>query len=145
MGMVCLQSRPSRSAPQSSCRVRGWRKHIHTVFDGPFSPQPDTQLHVILDNLNTHKPKYDRWLARHPNVTFHFTPTRASWLNQIEIWFSILFRQALRGGSFTSARQLRGAIDAFIQAHNEKAAPFEWTKCEVHPTPPKRYYADSAK
>src|SRR5262245_38041701 len=51
---------------------------------------PKRQIHVILDNLNTHKPKNDRWLKRHPNVHFHFTPTRASWLNQIEIWFSIL-------------------------------------------------------
>ena len=51
---------------------------------------PDTAIHVVLDNLNTHKPKNDRWLKRHPNVRFHFTPTRASWLNQVEIWFSIL-------------------------------------------------------
>ena len=52
----------------------------------------DTAIHVILDNLNTHKPRNDRWLRRHPNVHFHFTPTRASWLNQVEIWFSILSR-----------------------------------------------------
>jgi DDE superfamily endonuclease len=48
---------------------------------------PDTAIHVILDNLNTHKPKNDRWLKRHPNVHFHFTPTRTPWLNQVEIWF----------------------------------------------------------
>ncbi len=60
------------------------------------------QLHVVLDNLNTHKPKRDRWLKRHPNVHFHYTPTRASWLNQVEIWFSILSRRALRGASFTN-------------------------------------------
>ena len=47
----------------------------------------DTAIHVILDNLSTHKPKQDRWLARNPNVRFHFTPTRASWLNQVEVWF----------------------------------------------------------
>ena len=52
------------------------------------------EIHVILDNLNTHKPKNDRWLKRHPNVHFHFTPTRASWLNQVEIWFSILAGKA---------------------------------------------------
>ena len=50
----------------------------------------NTTIHVVLDNLNTHKPGNDRWLRRHPNVHFHFTPTRASWLNQVEIWFSIL-------------------------------------------------------
>ncbi len=59
------------------------------------------ELHVILDNLNTHKPKHDRWLARHKNVRFHFTPTHASWLNQVEIWFSILQQQSLAGASFT--------------------------------------------
>lgn len=104
--------------------------------------QPDTELHVILDNLNTHKPKHDRWLSRHPNVTFHFTPTRASWLNQIEIWFSILSRQALRGQSFTSARQLRRSIDAFVAAYNKRAAPFEWKKQVVYPSSPKRTYAE---
>ena len=56
---------------------------------------PDNEIHVILDNLNTHKPKLDRWFARHPNVHFHFTPTHASWLNQVEIWFSILQGKSL--------------------------------------------------
>ena len=54
------------------------------------------ELHVILDNYGTHK-KCDAWLAAHPNVHFHFTPTSASWLNQVEIWFGILSRKALRG------------------------------------------------
>jgi transposase len=60
----------------------------------------DRAIHVILDNLNTHKPANDRWLKSHPNIHFHFTPTHASWLNQIESWFSILSRQALHGASF---------------------------------------------
>ena len=65
------------------------------------------EIHVILDNLNTHKPKHDRWLARHKNVHFHFTPTHASWLNQVEVWFSVLSAKALTGASFTSPRQVR--------------------------------------
>jgi len=105
----------------------------------------DTQIHVILDNLSTHKPKHDRWLARHPNVHFHYTPTRACWLNQVEIWFSILSRQALRRRSFSSARQLRQAIDAFVEVYNEKAAPFQWKKVVVHPTGLKKSYADLFK
>jgi transposase len=92
----------------------------------------DTAIHVILDNLSTHKPKDDRWLKRHKNVHFHFTPTRASWLNQVEIWFSILEGKSLRGASFTSVKQLREHIDAFIDAYNESSAPFAWTKAEVH-------------
>jgi transposase len=106
---------------------------------------PDIPIHVILDNLNTHKPKHDRWLARHPNVTFHFTPTHGCWLNQIEIWFSILSRQALRGKSFSSPRELRQAIDAFVSVYNDKAAPFEWNKAVVHPGKLRKAYAELFK
>jgi transposase len=105
----------------------------------------DLQIHVILDNLSTHKPKEDRWLKRHPNVRFHFTPTHASWLNQIETWFSILWTHALRGASFTSPRQVRERIDLFIQAYNQDCAPFEWKKAKVYPSKPKRKYADLCK
>jgi transposase len=93
---------------------------------------PGQEIHVVLDNLNTHKPKNDRWLARHRNVHFHFTPTRASWLNQVEIWFSILEGQSLHGASFTSVAELRAHIDAYIEAYNDTAKPFVWTKTEVH-------------
>jgi transposase len=93
---------------------------------------PDKQIHVILDNLSTHKPKRDRWLARHPNVRLHFTPTYSSWLNQIEIWFSILQRNSLAGASFTDIQQLRDHIDAFVDSYNTRAVPFAWTKAVVH-------------
>lgn len=106
---------------------------------------PDKEIHVILDNLNTHKPKQDQWLSRHKNVHFHYTPTHASWLNQIETWFSILSRGALKGASFTSAQQLREAIDRFIEVYNEKAAPFQWRKKTVRQSAPKRYYSDLHK
>ena len=94
---------------------------------------PDQEIHVVLDNLKTHKPKRDTWLARHKNVHFHFTPTHASWLNQVEIWFSILARSTLNGASFTSVRQLRQAIDAFIEAYNPTATPFHWQRAKIHP------------
>ena len=103
---------------------------------------PRRELHVSLDNLNTHKPKHDRWLAQHGNVHLHFTPTHASWLNQIECWFSILSRRALRGASFTSPGEVREAIDRFIAAYNQNAAPFEWTKREVRNVHPQQYYAN---
>jgi transposase len=106
---------------------------------------PEVELHVILDNLNTHKPKHDRWLARHRNVHFHYTPTHASWLNQIEIWFSILARQALKGRSFKSPRELRQAISQFVQSYNAAAAPFEWKKAVVQQVPLARSYADLRK
>jgi transposase len=100
------------------------------------------EIHVILDNLSTHKPKCDRWLARHKNVHFHFTPTHASWLNQIECWFSILVGQSLSGASFTSVDQLRTHIDAFIANYNQSARPFAWSNSEVHQKRLKPRFAD---
>lgn len=91
---------------------------------------PEQELHVILDNYSTHK-KCDAWLAAHPQVHFHFTPTSASWLNQVEIWFGILSRKALRGLSATSVAELRQAIEAFIKAYAQHAKPFKWRKREV--------------
>jgi transposase len=91
---------------------------------------PDREIHVILDNLSTHK-KNDAWLAAHPNVTFHFTPTSASWLNQVEIWFGIFSRKALAGASFAGVEQLAQAIRDFTEAYNRNAAPFLWRKREV--------------
>jgi len=103
---------------------------------------PSRQIHVILDNLNTHKPKCDRWLTRHKNVHFHFTPTHASWMNQVEIWFSILQQHSLAGASFTSPGQLRQHIDDFIAAYNQTAHPFEWKKQTVFQKHPKTLYAN---
>lgn len=107
------------------------RREFLAFMNEVVSSYPEKEIHVILDNLSSHKPKVDQWLIRHKNIHFHYTPTHASWLSQIEIWFSILARQALRGASFTSPRQVREAIDRFILAYNEKAAPFEWRKKEV--------------
>jgi transposase len=87
-------------------------------------------IHVILDNYCTHK-KNEAWLAEHPNVHFHFTPTSASWLNQVEIWFGIFSRKTLSGASFASTKQLVQAIEAFVERHNETAHPFVWRKREV--------------
>ena len=106
---------------------------------------PGREIHVVLDNLNTHKPKEDRWLKRHPNVRSHFTPTYSSWLNQVECWLSILSRQTLRGASFSSPKQLRQATDDFVTAYNEKVASFEWKKAVVFPSGPKRKYSDLCK
>jgi transposase len=93
---------------------------------------PGKQIHVILDNLSTHKPKRDLWLKRHPNVHLHYTPTHASWLNQIEVWFSILAGKSLKGNSFCSVHGLMQHIDSFINSYNDTARPFVWTKTAVH-------------
>ncbi len=103
---------------------------------------PGKQIHVILDNLSTHKPKRDRWLARHPDVRFHFTPTYSSWLNQIEIWFSVLQGSSLAGASFTDVPQLRDHIDAFVDSYNTRAVPFVWTKAVVRQKSLKSRFSD---
>lgn len=99
-------------------------------MDSVVAAFPGRELHVVLDNLNTHK-KNERWLKKHPNVHFHFTPTRSSWLNQVETWFSILQGQSLTGASFTDIKQLQEHIDAFVAAYNENAEPFAWKKKRV--------------
>lgn len=105
----------------------------------------DIEIHVVLDNLNTHKPKHDHWVARHRNVHFHYTPTHASWLNQVEVWFSLLSRAALRGASFTNPWGVRDAIDAYIKAYNPRATPFEWRKEVVHAVTLQKRYSNLRK
>jgi transposase len=89
----------------------------------------EKEIHMILDNYSTHKhPKVKEWLGRHPRYHLHFTPTSASWLNQIEIWFSILTERQIRRGIFKSVKDLVDAIERYIAAHNQDPAPFIWTK-----------------
>lgn len=121
------------------------RKEFLAFMNQIVREHPGREIHVILDNLNIHKPKHDRWLARHKRVRLHYTPTHASWLNQVETWFSILARGALKGTSFTSPQQVREAIDRFVQAYNPVATPFAWTTPVVYQARPKRYYADLRK
>ena len=90
---------------------------------------PRRPLHVVLDNSSTHStPEVTRWLERHPRVHFHFTPTSASWMNMVEIWFSILTKQQVRRGVYHDVPELIAAIEHFIAGYNERAAPFVWTK-----------------
>jgi transposase len=91
---------------------------------------PDREIHVILDNYCIHK-KNDEWLKEHPQVFFHFTPTSASWLNQVEIWFGIMSRKVLRGASFAATSELKAAVEKYIAAYNKGAQPFVWKKREV--------------
>jgi transposase len=122
--------------------LRRRRREFLDFMNRMVAAHPGRELQVIVDNLSSHKPKHDRWRARHPNVHFHYTPTHASWLNQVECWFSILSRQALQGASFTSVSQLRQAIDRFVASYNQTAMPFEWTKRVVRPAQLKHRYAD---
>ena len=86
-------------------------------------------LHVVLDNSSTHStPAVHAWLAKHPEIQFHFTPKGASWLNMVEAWFGILTRKSVRRASFESVRALVRHIDAYIMEWNSHPTPFVWTK-----------------
>jgi transposase len=90
---------------------------------------PRRDLHIVLDNYGTHThPVVRAWLQRHPRIHLHFTPTGASWLNMVEIFFGIITKQAIRRGSFSSVKELANAIQRFIDGWNERCEPFEWTK-----------------
>jgi len=108
------------------------REDFRRFLDGVIADLPDDgEIHVILDNYCTHN-KSDDWLAKYEGrVQFHFTPTSASWLNQVEIWFGLLTRRTLRGASFANKDQLRLAIESFVARTNENPKPFHWRKREV--------------
>lgn len=91
---------------------------------------PEQEIHVVLDNYGTHK-NNEKWLQKNKNVHFYYTPTSASWLNQIEVWFSIFSKKALRGASFESPHELRQHIEEFIKYYNPNSKPFKWKKREV--------------
>lgn len=90
---------------------------------------PKVELHLILDNYRTHKhPDVVAWLSERPRFHLHFTPTSASWMNQVEIWFSLLSRRAIQRGVFRSVAALRDAVMRFLSAWNDKKRPFIWVK-----------------
>ena len=90
---------------------------------------PRRQLHVVCDNYHTHKhADVSAWLAKNPRITLHFTPTSGSWLNLVEVFFSIITRQAIRRGSFNNVKELTTAIRNFISGWNDRCHPFVWIK-----------------
>ena len=108
-------------------------RHTHAEFlaflKQVAKAHPRVPLHVVADNYATHKhPAVQAWLAKHPRVRMHFTPTSGSWLNLVEVFFGIITRQAIRRGTFTSVKDLIAAIETFIDAWNDRCQPFVWTK-----------------
>jgi transposase len=119
----------------ASGKVHGrcYPRHTHVEFIAFLASlataHPRRDLHVICDNYGTHKhPKVREWLAAHPRVQLHFTPTSASWLNLVERWFALITNQAIRRGSFDSVPDLVRAIMAYLASWNADARPFRWTK-----------------
>lgn len=88
----------------------------------------ELDIHLVLDNYATHKHQKVRlWLAKHPRYHVHFTPTYSSWLNQVETWFGIITKKAIRRGSFSNVKELVKKIDQFVNEHNQHSKPFVWT------------------
>jgi putative transposase len=86
------------------------------------------ELHLIADNYATHKhPRVKAWLARHRRFHLHYTPTYASWLNQVERWFALISQQAIRRNSFRNVRDLIQTIDSYVTYYNTHKRPFVWT------------------
>jgi transposase len=94
--------------------------------------KPKQEIHVILDNLSTHKTaKVREFLEQHPNVHLHFTPTYSSWLNQVEIWFAKIEREVIARGIFTSVGDLARKLTRYIRAYSKTARPFNWKYSDV--------------
>lgn len=108
-------------------------RHRHQEFLGFLrqiekSVPEDLDVHLVVDNYCTHKhAKVRSWLAQRPRFHVHFTPTYASWLNQVERWFGIITQRAIRRGSFSSVKELIAKIEQFVAAYNKTKAPFNWT------------------
>lgn len=113
------------STCQSRLRHQEWLRFLKLI---DAQTPADRQLHLIVDNYATHKhAKVKAWLAKHPRIHLHFTPTSASWLNMVERFFRDLATRRLRSGIFHSVADLEQAITSFISTHNASPKPFIWT------------------
>ncbi len=112
-----------------------YRRHRQQEFvrfleeiDGAIPVEEGVTIHLILDNYGTHKtPRVKRWLQRHPRYVVHFTPTSASWLNQVERFFAAITAKRIRRGVFKSVAALEAAIKDYLEKHNQAPKPFVWT------------------
>lgn len=112
-----------------ACYPRHRHEEFLTFLKQVAKAYPRQELHIVLDNYGTHKhPAIVSWLTKHPRITLHFTPTSGSWMNLVEVFFGIITHQAIRRGSFPSVADLVATIRRFIDAWNERCAPFTWTK-----------------
>ncbi len=115
------------------CKPRHRHQEFLTFLKHVARAYPDTQLHLVMDNYATHKhPKVKAWLAANPRIHVHFTPTSGSWLNLVEVWFSIIEKQAIHRGTYHSVYDLMTKIRTFINGWNQRCHPFVWTKTATH-------------
>jgi len=143
-----LQSPPRRPVPDKLIPMRGGTVHAHHTTSGPQfdmksrmqavwliilcmigcaprKPPRKLDIHIVVDNYATHKhPAVKRWLGLHERWHVHYTPTYASWLNQLEIWFNIITQKAVRRGTFRSVKELVAKIQEYVDTYNRHPRPF---------------------
>jgi transposase len=113
----------------ATCQLRHRHQEFLRFLKQVARAYPAGELHLVMDNYAAHKRVEIRdWLTANPRVHVHFTPTSASWMNLVEVWFGIIERQAIHRGSFRGVRELTSKIRAFIDGWNDRAHPFVWTK-----------------
>ena len=113
----------------AACKPRHRRQEFGAFLRQVARAYPAGELHLVMDNYAAHKtPEIKAWLRANPRVTVHFTPTHASWMNLVEVWFSIIERQAIHRGTYRSVKDLNAKIRQFIDGWNDRCHPFVWTK-----------------
>ena len=125
-GQVTAALKPRHRHQEFLAFLKQIERTYRQVVDEDGDP---VELHLVMDNYAAHKHKNVRtWLEANPRFKVHFTPTHASWMNLVEVWFSIVERQAIRRGVFKSVKDLNAKIRAFIDGWNDRSHPFVWTK-----------------
>lgn len=125
-GQVTAALKPRHRHQEFLAFLKQLERTYRDVLDADGDP---VELHLVMDNYAAHKhPNVKAWLADHPRFTVHFTPTHASWMNLVEVWFGIVERQAIRRGVFKSVRDLNIKIRTFVDGWNDRSHPFVWTK-----------------
>ena len=125
-GQVTAALKPRHRHQEFLAFLKQIERTYRDVLDDDDNP---VELHLVMDNYAAHKHKNVReWLEKNPRFVVHFTPTHASWMNLVEVWFGIVERQAIRRGVFKSVRDLNTKIRAFIDGWNDRSHPFVWTK-----------------
>ncbi len=125
-GKVTAAVRPRHRHQEFLAFLKQVERGYRHVLDDQGNP---VDLHLVMDNYAAHKaPAVKQWLADNPRVVCHFTPTHASWMNLVEVWFSLIERQAIHRGVFGSVKDLNAKIRAYIDGWNNRCHPFVWTK-----------------
>jgi transposase len=113
----------------AACKPRHRHQEFLAFLKQVARAYPGQDLHLVMDNYAAHKhPAVTAWLAANPRLQVHFTPTHGSWMNLVEVWFSLIERQAIHRGTFGSVKDLNAKIRAFIDGWNDRCHPFVWTK-----------------